>query len=95
VIVVADGPAALHAMTEHEDAVDVVLTDVIMPGMSGIDLARRLRSERPALPLVYFSGHHGDVQRPDDGPLIHKPFTPEELVTSIADVLPARLLAGR
>ena len=63
--------------------------------MSGIDLARRLRSERPALPLVYFSGYGGDVERPDDGPLIHKPFTPEELVTAISDVLPARLLAGR
>jgi signal transduction histidine kinase/CheY-like chemotaxis protein len=95
VIGVPDGRAALHAMAEHENAVDVVLTDVIMPGMSGIDLARRLRSERPALPLVYFSGHAGDVERPDDGPLIRKPFTPEELVTAVADVLPARLLAGR
>jgi len=72
-----------------------VLTDIIMPGMSGIDLARHLRSERPGLPLVYFSGHGGDVKLPDDGPLVHKPFTPEELAAAVADVLPASLTAGR
>ena len=95
VIGVSDARAALDAIAEHEDAVDVVLTDIIMPGMSGIDLARHLRSERPALPLVYFSGHGGDVELPDDGPLVHKPFTPEELAAAVADVLPAGLLAGR
>jgi CheY-like chemotaxis protein len=81
-------------MAEHENAVDVVLTDVVMPGMSGIDLARRLRSDRPAIPIVYFSGHGDEVDRPDGGPLIRKPFTPEELVKAIAEVLPARLLAS-
>ena len=44
VIGVPDGRAALDAMAEFEDAVDVVLTDVVMPGMSGIELAGRLRS---------------------------------------------------
>ena len=95
VIAVADGGSALDAIVEHEDAVDIVLTDIVMPGISGIDLARRLRSERPALPLVYVSGQGGDVELPDDGPLIRKPFTPEELVSAVADALPARLLAGR
>jgi CheY-like chemotaxis protein len=95
VIGVPDARAALDAMAEHEDAVDVVLTDIIMPGMSGIELARQLRGERPALPLVYFSGHGGDVELPDDGPLVHKPFTPEELAAAVADVLPASLTAGR
>ncbi|HEY6887193.1 MAG TPA: ATP-binding protein, partial [Solirubrobacter sp.] len=95
VISAANGQDALTALVEHEDAVDVVLTDIVMPSMSGIELARRLRSDRPGLPLVYFSGDGGDVDRPDDGPLLRKPFTPDALVSAIADVLPARFLAGR
>jgi signal transduction histidine kinase/CheY-like chemotaxis protein len=91
----ANGQDALAALGEHEDAVDVVLTDIVMPSMSGIELARRLRSDRPGLPLVYFSGDGGDVERPGDGPLLRKPFTPDALVSAIADVLPARFLAGR
>ncbi len=95
VIGAAGGREALAALAEHEEAVDVVLTDIVMPAMSGHELARRLRSERPGLPLVYFSGHVGDVERPDDGPLLEKPFTPEALVSAIGAVLPARLIAGR
>jgi signal transduction histidine kinase len=94
VIGVPDGQAALDAMAEFEDAVDIVLTDIVMPGMSGIELAGQLRSERPALPLVYFSGYSGAAETPD-GPIIRKPFTPAEVVTAVADALPARLLAGR
>lgn len=95
VIGVPDGHAALAAMAEFEDAVDIVLTDIVMPGMSGTELARRLRSERPALPLVYFSGYGGAAEVPDDGPLIRKPFTPAKIVTAVAGALPKGLLAGR
>jgi signal transduction histidine kinase len=92
VVAAANGHEALAALAEHEEAVDVVLTDIVMPGMSGTELARRLRNERPGLPLVYFSGHVGDVDRPQDGPLVEKPFSPEALVSAIGDVLPARLI---
>jgi signal transduction histidine kinase/CheY-like chemotaxis protein len=92
VVEAGNGHEALTALAEHEEEIDVVLTDIVMPAMSGPELARRLRSERPGLPLVYFSGHVGDVDRPDDGPLVEKPFTPEALVTAIGAVLPARLI---
>ncbi|WP_084284890.1 hybrid sensor histidine kinase/response regulator [Solirubrobacter soli] len=92
VVGAANGEEALTLLAQHEEAIDVVVTDIVMPGMSGTELARRLRGERPGLPLVYFSGHIGDVDRPDDGPLVEKPFTPEALVSAIGDVLPARLL---
>jgi CheY-like chemotaxis protein len=92
VVAAANGHDALDLLAEHEEAVDVVLTDIVMPAMSGIELARRLRSERPGLPLVYFSGHVGEVDRPDDGPLVEKPFSPEALVSAISSVLPARLI---
>ena len=95
VVGAADGREALAAFAEHEDEIDVVLTDIVMPAISGIELARRLRNDRPGLPLVYFSGHAGDVELPDEGPLLQKPFTPEQLVSAIGDVLPARFFAGR
>ena len=95
VVGAADGREALAAFAEHEDEIDVVLTDIVMAAISGIELARRLRNDRPGLPLVYFSGHAGDVELPDEGPLQQKPFTPEQLVSAIGDVLPARFFAGR
>jgi signal transduction histidine kinase len=95
VVGAADGREALTAFAEHEDEIDVVLTDIVMPAISGIELARRLRNDRPGLPLVYFSGHAGDVELPDEGALLQKPFTPEQLVSAIGDVLPARFFAGR
>ena len=95
VVSVASGHDALAAFAEHADSVDVVLTDIVMPAMSGTELARRLRGDRPGLPLVYFSGHVGDGEPPDDGPLLEKPFTPDALVAAIGAVLPARFLARR
>jgi signal transduction histidine kinase len=92
VVAAANGSEALQALAEHEETIDVVLTDIVMPAMSGTELARRLRAERPGLPLVYFSGHVADADRPEDGPLVEKPFSPEALVTAIGDVLPARLI---
>jgi signal transduction histidine kinase/CheY-like chemotaxis protein len=91
----ANGREALAALAQNEQVIDVVLTDVVMPGMSGIELARRLRAERPGLPLVYFTAHPGEEGRPDDGPLLDKPFTPEALVAAIGAVLPARLAAAQ
>ena len=52
-------------------------------------------AERPALPLIYFSGYGGAAEAPGDGPLIRKPFTPAEIVTAVAAAVPTRLLAGR
>ena len=95
VIQAANGREALEILRAHNDAVDLVLTDILMPGMSGFELARRLRSERPAMTLVYVSGYTGeDFEQPDDGPLVAKPFTSDGLVQAVADSLPVRLLAG-
>jgi signal transduction histidine kinase/CheY-like chemotaxis protein len=96
VIEAADAAEAMRLFGEHADAVDAVLTDIVMHGASGPELAKSLRQERPALPVVYMSGHprgHDDV--PVDGPLIEKPFTPDELVAAVADVLPVSFLAAR
>jgi nitrogen-specific signal transduction histidine kinase/CheY-like chemotaxis protein len=83
---------ALKRAEEHRGPLHVVLTDVIMPGMSGPDLAARLEAMRPGLRLVYMSGytdeaigHHGML---DGGThFLQKPFTSDALLHKIRQVL--------
>ncbi|MCU1375084.1 MAG: sensor hybrid histidine kinase [Actinomycetia bacterium] len=56
VVTAADGAAALEVF-EQEDRIDVVVTDVVMPTMSGAQLARALAARRPALPVLFLSGY--------------------------------------
>ncbi|MFL5846390.1 MAG: PAS domain S-box protein [Solirubrobacteraceae bacterium] len=64
---------------------DVVLTDLVMPGMSGVGLAQRLRVEHPEISVICMSGY--SARRgllPDDVAILEKPFSPQELLTAIA-----------
>jgi FixJ family two-component response regulator len=77
---------------ESNPAIDVLLTDVVMPGASGPALTRRLVEQRPALKVIYMSGYteeaivqHG-VLKPGIA-FLHKPFTSETLGRKIRDVL--------
>ena len=54
---------ALHALREQPRTYDVVVTDYIMPGMSGLDVAREVAAIRPDLPVMLFSGHIDDELR--------------------------------
>ncbi|GJE01694.1 response regulator [Methylobacterium isbiliense] len=69
-------------------AVDAVVTDHAMPGMTGLDLARRLREAYPALPVILATGY---AELPSDGdipvPRLSKPFTQEDLASLLATVL--------
>jgi two-component system cell cycle sensor histidine kinase/response regulator CckA len=72
--------------------IDVLLTDVVMPGASGPELARPLIERRPTLKVIYMSGyteetivHHG-VLNPGIA-FLHKPFTSEALGRKIREVL--------
>jgi CheY-like chemotaxis protein len=81
VLQAANGEAAL-ALLNQNAMIDVLLTDVVMPGMSGPELARRARSSHPRLPIVFISGYAdpegiaGDVI---SYPLVKKPFRPSDL----------------
>ncbi len=94
-ILTAREPAeALRISLEHTGIIDLLLTDVIMPGMSGRQLADRLTAERPGLKVVFMSGytdnaivHHG-VLEPGTA-FVQKPFTPESLTRKVRDVLDA------
>lgn len=89
VSVAADAGQALRLA----HGVDLVITDVVMPGTSGVELGRELRRRRPETAIVYISGYPRDVVEQDgdlDGPLVEKPFTIADLRAGIADAFATR-----
>ncbi|HSF34210.1 MAG TPA: GAF domain-containing protein [Candidatus Tectomicrobia bacterium] len=92
VLEAATGEEALQRMEQQSGAIHLLLTDVVMPGMSGRELAERLVVDYPALEVLYLSGytdeaiaHHGLLQAGID--LLHKPFTPDALARRVREVL--------
>ena len=81
----SDAASALSRL-EHGEAADVVLSDIVMDGMSGLDLARRLRTARPELPIVLMTGYsEALVGRPtEDFPILAKPFGAPDLTAAIS-----------
>jgi CheY-like chemotaxis protein len=91
-IVVATGMEALELVRAGREHVDLVLTDVVMPGMSGRELGDRLRAMRPGLPVLFVSGYtEEDILRrglvEEGRPFLAKPFTPDEIVAKVGAVL--------
>jgi two-component system, cell cycle sensor histidine kinase and response regulator CckA len=80
-----DGMEALRELQEVGGAVDLVVTDLVMPGMGGRVLGAELARRYPGLPLVWMSGHPRDVEFPRDvpgheHPFLMKPISPEALL---------------
>ena len=91
-IVIATGMEALELVGAEREHVDLVLTDVVMPGMSGRELGDRLRAMRPGLPVLFVSGYtEEDILRrglvEEGRPFLAKPFTPDEIVAKVGAVL--------
>ena len=87
----AAGPAsALEVARSWSGPIDLLLTDVVMPEMSGDELARELRRGRPHLLVVYMTGYSGELDVAAlrvDGPVVQKPFTHESLLTVVEGAL--------
>jgi CheY-like chemotaxis protein len=94
VLAAPNGEAAIEVAKVHSGRVDLLLTDVVMPGMNGRCLADELLSKWPALKVVFISGYtdsfiagHG-VLEPGTH-LLHKPFTEDALIRKVREVLDA------
>jgi CheY-like chemotaxis protein len=85
VLAASDGEEAVRLCAQHAGPIHLLLTDVVMPGMSGPALASRLEAMRPAMKVMYMSGYtedamvHHDLLDPGTV-FLAKPFTPEILV---------------
>jgi PAS domain S-box-containing protein len=91
VLVGENGVAALGVAEQHSGPISLLVTDVIMPQMSGPELAERLKETRPELQVLYMSGYTddklGDLAEPDiDVALMQKPFYTSELVERIREL---------
>jgi PAS domain S-box-containing protein len=96
VLMRADPADALQVLGDVQKEIDVLLTDIVMPGISGIELGRRATELRPELPVLYMTGYSQEVishrgALPADSNFLQKPFTRRDLLDAIAKTLdPAR-----
>lgn len=98
VLTAEDGQRALALAAGHSGPIDLLLTDVVMPGLSGLEVARQLRTERPLLPVLYISGFTFEEEVPKNDltqllGYLPKPFDTRQLVNKVAELLVARSVA--
>ena len=91
----AHGAEALEVIEKAAEPVDLVVTDVVMPGMDGRELGRRLAQRWPTLPILYISAYDvNDIFRRgsprSSAPFLQKPFPAEGLITSVQQLLASR-----
>jgi len=96
VIVTPNAQAALHVLVDDQKQIDLLLTDVIMPGMNGRELARRAEALRPGLAVLYMTGYSRNAVvhqgRLDEGvELVQKPVSQTQLANRIREILDRQL----
>jgi CheY-like chemotaxis protein len=89
VLLANHGESALAAVVQHAGRLDLVVTDVVMPDMSGIALAAELRRRRSALPVLFVTAFAGEAgaEIPADAHLLAKPFTSQTLLAAVHQCL--------
>ena len=88
----SNGGAALLLCQQHPEPIHLLVTDVVMPNMSGWQLAQQLVPLRPGMKVLYLSGYtddaivqHGIINA--ETPFLQKPFTPDGLARKVREVL--------
>ncbi len=96
VLVAQNGDEAIQVEAQHSGKINLLLTDVVMPGMNGRVLSERLLPKQPGMRVLYISGYtdsfiagHGVLER--GMVLLHKPFTEDALIRKVREVLDTKL----
>ncbi len=89
VLEASNGGMALAAYEKNAHKIDMVLTDVVMPQMTGFELGAQLLGRTPGLKILYMSGYRDNAIGPEETPkaFLHKPFTPDLLLSKVREVL--------
>jgi two-component system cell cycle sensor histidine kinase/response regulator CckA len=92
VLTAVSAEEAFLSLTNYKDPVHLMVTDIVMPGMSGPNLAKGLRRTRPEMKVIYMSGYtddavvrHGVLD--DSMPFVSKPFSTADLIRKVREVL--------
>jgi CheY-like chemotaxis protein len=94
------GLAAINFMAAHPREIDLVVSDVVMPGMNGRELADQLQGTHPDLPILFVSGYPGaEIERRglfvEGAAFIPKPFAPDALIRAVNEALTRKLSSPR
>ena len=93
VIEASDGAEALEVASVYAQPIDLLLTDVIMPKVNGLVLARRLLQERPGIGVLYISGYVEKsilLAKHPESIVLQKPFTADALIAAVRQLLAAK-----
>jgi PAS domain S-box-containing protein len=93
-----DGEEAIKVSREHAGAIDLLLTDIVMPGIGGRSLAREISRQRPDIAILYMSGYAGNTGKGepafDPGAIVlTKPFTRIDLRKRVSEALDSRMVS--
>ena len=83
----ASSKEALAAADQHPGVIDLLITDMVMPGMSGRKMAECMVEHRPAMKVLYVSGFGDAAVSQNDGAFLQKPFSTEELAAKVSEML--------
>jgi DNA-binding response OmpR family regulator len=88
----ADGAEALRLCQQHDGTIDLVVSDIVMPRLNGLELSERIRAVRPETKVLFITGFGDQVPELRDlikygTNILRKPFLPSELLRKVEDML--------
>jgi PAS domain S-box-containing protein len=92
VLLAVDGEEGLNLALSHPRPIELLMTDLLMPKMGGVELAERLSTLRPAMKILYTSGYNDSTGKPQPVPgsaYLQKPYAMEDLARALRDLLDA------
>ncbi len=95
VLLAEDGERALRIAAAHPHAIDLLITDIVMPNLGGAEMARHLTAQRPGIAVLFISGYSWGEAVPESDPdagiaYLQKPFDTRALETRVVELLAAR-----